>query len=57
MTETMMKEIVEDWQSWRYDIIELNNSTWTQRDESKLNAITEILEEQLELQKEINKND
>ena len=53
----MMKEIVEDWQSWRYDIIELNNSTWTQRDESKLNAITEILEEQLELQKEINKND
>ena len=55
MTETMMKEIVEDWQSWKYDIIELNNSTWTQRDESKLNAITAILEEQLELQKEINK--
>jgi hypothetical protein len=52
MTETMMKEIVEDWQSWKYDIIELNNSTWTQRDESKLNAITAILEEQLELQKE-----
>ena len=49
----MMKEIVEDWQSWRYDIIELNNSTWTQRDESKLNAITAILEEQLELQKTI----
>jgi hypothetical protein len=52
MTETMMKEIVEDWQSWKYDIIELNNSTWTQRDEHKLNAITAILEEQLELQKE-----
>ena len=48
----MMKEIVEDWQSWKYDIIELNNSTWTQRDEHKLNAITAILEEQLELQKE-----
>ena len=27
MTETMMKEIVEDWQSWKYDIIELNNSS------------------------------
>ena len=53
----MMKEIVEDWQSWRYDIIELNNSTWTQRDESKLNAITAILEEQLESQKAIDKND
>jgi len=55
MTERMMKEIVEDWQSWKYDIIELNNSTWTQRDESKLNAITAILEEQLELQKEIDR--
>ena len=55
MTETMMKEIVEDWQSWKYEIIELNNSTWTQRDESKLNAITAILEEQLELQKEIDR--
>ena len=51
----MMKEIVEDWQSWKYDIIELNNSTWTQRDEHKLNAITAILEEQLKLQKERNK--
>ena len=55
MTETMMKEIVEDWQSWKYDIIELNNSTWTQRDEHKLNAITAILKEQLELQKEIDR--
>jgi|TARA_R110000824_G_scaffold270707_1_gene459218 hypothetical protein len=52
MTETMMKEIVEDWREWRYDIIELNNATWTQRDEQKLNAITNILEEQLELQTE-----
>ena len=55
MTETMMKEIVEDWQSWKYDIVELNNSTWTQRDEHKLNAITAILEEQLELQKAIDR--
>ena len=51
----MMQEIVEDWQSWKYDIIELNNSTWTQRDEHKLNAITAILEEQLELQKAIDR--
>jgi hypothetical protein len=48
MTETMMKEIVEDWREWKYDIIELNNATWTQRDEHKLNAITAILDEQLE---------
>ena len=36
MTEDMMKEILEDWMSWKYDIIEMNNSEWTQRDESKL---------------------
>ena len=39
MTETMMKEIVEDWQSWKYDIIELNNSTWTQRDEAQKSTV------------------
>ena len=55
MTEEMMKEILEDWHSWKYDIIELNNSTWNTRDQSKLDTITAILEEQLELQKEINK--
>ena len=55
MTETMMKEIVEDWREWRYDIIELNNATWTQRDEHKLNAITAILDEQLKLKETDNK--
>tara|TARA_B110000240_G_scaffold170796_1_gene194672 strand:- start:954 stop:1121 length:168 start_codon:yes stop_codon:yes gene_type:complete len=49
MTEQMMQEILNDWQSWKYDIIELNNSTWTQRDERKLELIGSILAEQLTL--------
>ena len=49
----MMQEILEDWNSWKYDIIELNNSTWTQRDQSKIDMITAILVEQLQLQKAI----
>ena len=53
MTEEMIKEILEDWHSWKYDIIELNNSTWNTRDQSKLDMITAILEEQLQLQKAI----
>tara|TARA_B100000780_G_scaffold233190_1_gene173309 strand:+ start:1371 stop:1544 length:174 start_codon:yes stop_codon:yes gene_type:complete len=57
MTSTMMQEIVDDWREWRYDIIELNTATWSQRDEEKINAITAILEEQLESQKAIDKND
>ena len=49
MTEQMMQEIIDDWQSWKYDIIELNNSTWTQRDERKLELIGSILSEKLTL--------
>ena len=49
MTENMIKEILEDWMSWKYDIIEINNAEWTQRDESKLAMIEAILIEQLNL--------
>ena len=49
MTKEMMQEILDDWQSWKYDIIELNNSKWTQRDERKLELIGSILSEQLTL--------
>mgnify|MGYP000017419651 FL=1 len=49
MTEDMIKEILEDWMSWKYDIIEMNNAEWTQRDESKLAVIEAILIEQLNL--------
>ena len=49
----MMKAILEDLHRWKYDIIELNNSTQNTRDQSKLDTITAILEEQLELQKAV----
>jgi len=47
----MMEEILEDWNSWKYDIQDMNKSEWSTRDQSKLDKITSILEEQLELQK------
>ena len=47
MTEQMMKEILEDWMSWKYDIWEANTSTWTVRDDSKVHMIGVILEEKL----------
>lgn len=47
MTKEMMKEILDDWYSWIYDIHEANRETWTQRDESKINMITTILEDEL----------
>ena len=47
MTEEMMQEILEDWNSWKYDIQDMNKSEWNTRDQSKLDMITAILEEQL----------
>ena len=47
MNEQMMKEILNDWMSWRYDILDMNKSEWNSRDESKLQMITTILEEKL----------
>jgi hypothetical protein len=51
MDKKMMEEILEDWNSWKYDIQDMNKSEWNTRDQSKLDKITAILEEQLELEK------
>ena len=55
MNEKMKEEILDNWNSWKYDIIEMNTSTWNQRDQSKLDKITAILEEQLAWQKAANR--
>ena len=43
----MMEEILDSWIVWTNDIHECNRSTWTQRDNSIVKAITVILEEKL----------
>ena len=55
MTEEMMKEILDNWNSWKYDIIDCNTSTWNQRDQSQLDTITVILENELKIQKARNR--
>jgi len=47
MTEGMKKEIINDWISWKYDIKDMNKSTWNTRDQSKLDMIGVILEEKM----------
>ena len=51
MDSKMMQEILDSWNSWKYDIQDTNKSERTQRDQSKLDKITAILEEQLAWQK------
>ena len=48
MDEKMMQEILDDWKSWKYDIIEMNTSTWNQRDQSIMDAIELILRKELD---------
>ena len=47
MTENMMQEIIDNWNSWKYDIWEANKSTWNTRDNSKLEMIGDILQEKM----------
>ena len=55
MTEKMIQEIVDDWEDWKHDVYESNKSTWTQRDDKKINIISEMLKEQLEFQKAVDR--
>lgn len=47
MTEEMMEEILDNWIVWSKEIQQNNKSTWSQRDDSIVRAITKILEEKL----------
>ena len=43
MDQKTNKEIIDNWNSWKYDIYESNKSTWTDKDDSILNLITKII--------------
>jgi hypothetical protein len=47
MTEEMMEEILDNWIVWSKEIQQTNKSTWSQRDDAIVRAITKILEEKL----------
>ena len=39
MNDKMKEEILDNWNSWKYDIKDMNRSEWTVRDESILDSI------------------
>ena len=43
MDDEMKKEILDNWNSWKYDIADMNRSEWTQRDQSILDTIDLLL--------------
>ena len=47
MNDKMKEEILDSWNSWKYDIWEANKSTWNTRDNSKMEMIGVILQEKM----------
>ena len=43
MDDEMKKEILDNWNSWKYDIQDMNRSEWNQRDQSILDTIDLLL--------------
>ena len=39
MNDKMKEEVLDNWNSWKYDIKDMNRSEWTQRDQSIMDVI------------------
>ena len=42
MGDKIHNEIMESWNSWKYDILDMNRSDWDQRDEAILQTIEKL---------------
>ena len=47
MGDKIHNEIMESWNSWKYDILDMNRSNWTKDDQLILETIDEILRDEL----------
>ena len=47
MDKKMKQEILDSWNTWKWDIWESNRTTWNTRDNSKLEMIGVILQEKM----------
>ena len=45
MGDKIHNEIMESWNSWKYDILDMNRSDWTKDDQLILETIDKILNE------------
>ena len=47
MGDKIHNEIIESWNSWKYDILDMNRSNWTKDDQLILETIDKILKNEL----------
>ena len=47
MDDKIHKEVIESWNSWKYDILDMNKSEWSKDDQLILETIDKILRNEL----------
>ena len=47
MSDKIHKEVIESWNSWKYDILDMNKSEWSKDDQLVLETIDQILKDEL----------
>ena len=47
MSDKIHEEVIESWNSWKYDILDMNRSTWSKDDQLTLETIDQILRDEL----------
>ena len=53
MGDKIHKEVIESWNSWKYDILDMNRSTWSKDDQTIAETIGQILLKELDKDIEI----
>ena len=47
MGDKIHKEVIESWNSWKYDILDMNKSEWSKDNQLTLETIDQILKDEL----------
>ena len=47
MSDKIHKEVINSWNSWKYDILDMNKSNWSKDDQLTLETIEQILNDEL----------
>ena len=47
MSDKIHEEIINSWNSWKYDILDMNKSNWSKDDQLTLETIEQILNDEL----------
>jgi len=47
MSDKIHEKVIDSWNSWKYDILDMNKSDWSKDDQSTLETIEQILNDEL----------